>query len=303
MNFFEKSFDKLFIKQWNVGIAKKSFQSVLEIDTYKLDIKWLPINKQTTLFADPFVCTHNNNYYIFFENYCYYKDYGFISLVILNQQFDIIHQSDLLDTQSHLSYPFIYHDNEKIFIMPESSKSKSGNQYYYEFDFSNNLLLEKKVLIKGGTLLDGTILFFDEKYWLFATKRGADSESKLFLYHSKKWNADYIPHLSNPIKLNQKGSRPAGAFINENGVIYRPTQNCENYYGKSVIINKINVLNDSQFEEIPVKEIFAPQNCRNNFGIHTINISNDVIVIDGLRRIFNPFEQIKIFITRKLFRK
>jgi hypothetical protein len=50
----------------------------------------------------------------------------------------------------------------------------------------NKFLSEKKLLIKGGLLLDGTILFFDEKYWLFATKRGDESESKLFLYHSKK---------------------------------------------------------------------------------------------------------------------
>ena len=302
MNFLEKYIDKLFIKQWNVGIAKKSTKSILEINLEELDFKWFKLDNNSQLFADPFVHQHNNHYYVFFENYKYHDDYGKISLKILNDDLTVIYESDLLDTKSHLSYPYIFNDNGKIFILPESSKEKEGNQYFYEFDFETNSLKNGQTLLSGERLLDATILHHDNKYWIFATKRGHKSESELFLFHSKSWYNGYLPHSSNPIKDCPKNSRPAGNFIIEDGLIIRPTQNCEKYYGKSILLNQIKTLNNDLYEEIPVKEIVAPLNSKYNFAIHTINISNDVIVIDGLRRIFNPFEQIKNLITRKLFR-
>jgi len=303
MKIINKLVDKLFIKQWNVGIAKNTFSSVLDIQIEKLDFKWLTINDLSILFADPFIYKKNDNYYIFYEKYNYFNDYGVIALTILNNNFDVIYESDLLDTQNHLSYPFIFNHNDELFILPESSKGNDGSQYMYEFNFSNNTLHNKKLLIEYNRLLDGTLLFHDNKYWLFSTKRGKKSNSDLLIHYSKTFDFGYISHSSNPVKVDNVGTRPAGNFIIENGVIYRPSQNNSFYYGKSIILNKIEILNESQFKEIPVKEIFAPQNCKYNFGIHTINISNDVIVIDGLRRIFNPFKKIIFFFIRKLFRK
>jgi len=82
--------------------------------------------------------------------------------------------------------------------------------------------------------------------------------------------------------------------------VYRPTQNCAEYYGKSIILQKIIHLDEEKFEEITETELTIQKNNKFNFGIHTINITNDVIVVDGLRKIFCPFTQIKIFLNKAL---
>ncbi len=299
MNIINKLFDKLFIKQWNVGIAKNTFNSVFDIQIEKLDFKWLSINDLSILFADPFIYKKNDSYYIFYEKYNYFNDYGVIALTILNNNFDVIYESDLLDTQNHLSYPFIFNHNDELFILPESSKGNDGSQYIYQFNFSNNTLHNKKLLIEYNRLLDGTLLFHDNKYWLFSTKRGKKSNSDLLIHYSKTFDFGYISHSSNPVKVDNVGTRPAGNFIIENGVIYRPAQNNGFYYGKSITLNKIEILNESQFKETPVRKFVSSKLKKYNFGIHTINISDDVIVIDGLRRVFNPLKKISMFLIAR----
>ena len=63
--------------------------------------------------------------------------------------------------------------------------------------------------------------------------------------------------------------------------------------------NKIEILNESQFKETLVREFVSSKLKKYNFGIHTINISDDVIVIDGLRRIFNPLKKISMFLIAR----
>lgn len=302
MKLIKKSLDKLYKKQWTIGIAKTDGFDIIKDDINKLNFFWFPLRTTSQFYADPFIHKHKNgNYYIFFENFSYKTNYGKISLMIVDNEFKVLQQLDVLDTKSHLSYPFLFHQNNKLFILPESSKV--GDQYSYEFNFETNSLTNKKLIISNEKLLDPTIIAYKNKFWLFATQRGKDSNAALHIHCADNWDKEFVPHKNNPLKHSDYGSRPAGNFFFQNDEIYRPAQNCRDFYGKSIIINKIDVLSTNDFKETPVKEIVAPLKCKFNFGIHTINISNDVIVIDGLRRIFNPFDQLTTFITRKLFKK
>jgi hypothetical protein len=293
-----KIFDKLFIKQWSTGITNASIDDIISNKISKKSFTWLPIKDNTRFFADPFVFKNpNGNIEIIFEDYSSYT-YGTISLASLSPQFSNLSIKPLLDTGFHLSYPSVFLQNNKTYIIPESSKE--GGLHCYEFDFETKSLINKRTIIEKEPLLDSTILFHNNKYWLFATKRGEKSNSDLYIYHSHKWDGDYVAHKGNPVKTSLSGSRPAGNFIIQNNNIYRPTQNSAEYYGKSIILQKIIHLDEEKFEEIAETELKLEKNNKFNFGIHTINIINDVIVVDGLRKIFSPLTQIKIFLKKIL---
>ena len=301
MNFFDKITDKMFRKQWNIGLARIDITQLLNKTTYAPDYKWLPIDTLNRFYADPFIFKSNDgNINVIYEDFSVEDQYGKISLTTVDENFRPIFTKGMLDTQSHLSYPNVFIEYGKTYIIPESSKS--GHVTCYEYDFETSSLINARNIIQNLPLLDSTILFHNDKYWLFATKRGENSNSKLYIYYADKMSGPYIPHAANPVKNSLNGSRPAGNFIKVDGQIYRPSQNCAEYYGKSVTLNKIIILNEKEFAEEAILEIGPPQKSGFNYGIHTINIVDDVIVIDALKRIFMPGEQINIFF-KKIFKR
>jgi hypothetical protein len=301
MNFFDKIADKMFRKQWTIGLAKVDVIDIIKNKKYNPDYKWLAINAPNRFFADPFIFkTPEGSINVIYEDFSVEDQYGKISLTAVDSNFRPVFSKQVLDTRSHLSYPNVFVHNYKTYIIPESSKS--GHVTCYEYDFITNSLINGKNIIQNLPLLDSTILVHNDKYWLFATKRGENSNSKLYIYYANEMQGPYIPHAANPVKNSLNGSRPAGNFIVMDGEIYRPSQNCAEYYGKSVTINRVTRLTEKEFAEEPVLEISPPQKGGFNYGIHTINIVDDVIVIDALKRIFMPFEQIKIFF-KKIFKK
>ena len=291
--------DKAYVKQWNIGLSRVNFGDILKTGKLGDDFTWLPNRDNNRFFADPFICkSPDNKIQVIYEDYRYDDLYGKISVTTLDDQFNVLAQKNLLDTHSHLSYPYIWQDNGTTYIMPENSKD--GEFSYYEFNHSQLRVFKKETLFKQLPLLDSTILFHDGRYWLFATHRGPHSNEYLYIYHAPHWSGPYTEHKANPVKKSLVGTRPAGSFIHYQGNIYRPTQNCGEYYGKSVIINKIIKLNEDEFEEVAVTELHPPKNSAYNFAIHTINFSDDVIVIDGLRRIFAPVDQIRTYLRKIL---
>jgi hypothetical protein len=208
----------------------------------------------------------------------------------------------LLDTKSHLSYPFIFKEDNKIYVFPEAAHS--GKLTCYEYDpLSQTLTFAKEIL--NLALLDSTILKHDNKYWLFGTLAGKDSHSKLYVYISDNLLGPYSPHPANPVKSSSRSSRPAGNFIRVDGAIFRPSQNCEKIYGESITINKINTLNEFSFDE---EEFMTLSANGSNFNkkirtIHTINVLDDIITIDGIKWTFSPKDQWKFFLQNRKYSK
>ena len=143
---------------------------------------------------------------------------------------------------------------------------------------------------------DSTILKKDNKYWLFGTVGETETGYKLHVFYSDNLLGPYTAHRNNPIKDGLDGNRPAGNFIEVDGVIYRPTQNCNNIYGESITINKVTELNETNVTEQPYFDIFINRRNNHNPGIrtiHTINVIDNYIVVDGIKWTFSPIKQLK----------
>lgn len=297
---FYKCFKKLFVKQWVIGLSKGDIKDNIRNKIFDPVINWLPIESIDHFHADPFpIRTKDGNLNIFFESFAFNDFYGNISLMTIDSSLNKVNQKILLDTKSHLSYPFIFIENNKIYMFPEAAQS--GRLSCYEYNPVNQTINFLQEVI-NLSLLDSTILKYNGKYWLFGTLSGKDSNKKLYLYFSNSLLGPYTPHPGNPIKNSSNGSRPAGNIIEVDSVFYRPSQNCENQYGESITLNKIKILNETSFVEEPYMLISINKDRDFNnkiFTMHTINVVDDIIIVDGLKWIYSPKNQWNNFIRNR----
>ncbi|MEI9809897.1 MAG: hypothetical protein WDO16_19645 [Bacteroidota bacterium] len=294
MSFVKKYSDKLFLKQWGLGFMRGSIADIIRNKKTGLSFDWLSLEDKGISQADPFIFkTDDGRINILFESVSTSSLDGKISLMVCNDLLDPVLQKVVLDTKDHLSYPFVYKENGRIYVFPENAFSGSLN--CYEFDPLQRTFINKKEVIKAP-LLDSTILKYENRYWLFATMLGDTYNSDLHIFYSDSLLGPYTPHAGNPVKQMLDGARPAGNFIEVDGAIYRPAQNCSNYYGESMTINKIKTLTTTAFSEEEYMVIEPNKNDEFNYGIHTINVVDDIIIVDGQKSYFQPVQQL----SRKL---
>lgn len=293
-NVYSKYIDKLFYKNWTIGICRADIKDIIRKKSFDPDITWLFKNSYDKYYADPFIMKPvNDKIKVLHEEFPYDTDYGVISLVTLDKDFKQIGYKTLLDTGSHISYPFYYTENDKTYIFPEAGQSEKLSCYVFDPEAETINFLKDIINLP---LRDSTIIKKDNKYWIFGTTGFTETDYKLYVFYSNNLLGPYSEHKNNPIKVGLNGNRPAGNFIEVDGVIYRPTQNCKNMYGESITINKITELNEKNVSEEPYLDIVINIKNKHNFGIrtiHTINVVDNLIVVDGRKWTFSPVKVLK----------
>jgi hypothetical protein len=294
MGLLKKYADKLYLKQWGIGFLRASIADIIREKRSELNFEWMEIEDKSVSYADPFVFkTDDGRINLLYENVSSTELDGKIDLMVLNKDLEPLLQKTLLNTGDHLSYPFVYKEDGRIYVFPENAFSGSLN--CYEFDQVRRALISKHEII-AEPILDPTILKFDTRYWIFATLKGGAYNSELHIFYADNLMGPYTAHAGNPVKNNINGSRPAGNFIHVDGSIYRPAQNCGNYYGESITINRVTKLTTTEFEEEEYMVIQPARKDEFNYGIHTINVIDDLIIVDGQKSHFQPAGQL----SRKL---
>lgn len=275
---------KLFyFDEWSIGISSSNIKDFKE---NKSPIIWFKNFSKTTYSADPFGFVINNKKYIIFEEYSQILKRGRIAIAEISNN-KLINKKIVLDDKKHLSYPFVFLENNDIFVICEAYKSKKLNLYKIN---KTDLSLEKiREIFPNQEAIDPTIIKFDEKYWLFYSMKEKADEN-LYLSYANSLSENFIQHPQNPIKSCKASSRSAGTPFILNNEIYRPAQNCQKFYGEKIAVNKINILNEKEFSEDFCYEISVPKNFNNSqhkfFGIHTISSFGNETLIDGLQKKF-----------------
>ena len=287
--------------QWNIGFSLGDINQIIRDKECQLSFKWLPQIDGSISVADPFIFRgQGGKLNLFYEDFSMTDParYGKIYLAEMDEKLTSVATKQILDTKKHSSYPFIFEENNITYIIPETSALNKVSAYQY--DKENDVLGKENILINSIPLLDSTVFKYNNKYWLFATSSadGLD-HSQLYIYYADSFLGDYKAHPKNPVKNNADGSRPAGNFLQVDGEIYRPTQNCSRYYGESITINKVNRLTESEFEEEYYFKIKPDKKSAFNAGIHTINVIEDIIVVDGIKMMFKPVKKWKLYFDKR----
>ena len=197
--------------------------------------------------ADPFLINYNNIDYIFFEEIENQK--GHISLTKINKN-SSEYLGKIIDEDFHLSFPFIFEDKGRYFMIPESCNDKSLRLYESK-DFPFQWKFKMK-LIKDVDFADSIIIKSKEIYFILTSERIEGYHNSYKIFYSKDLEStDWKPHKLNPIMINNY-SRNAGMFIDKEKIILVFQQYNFNDYGNNIRLFELNKLSTSTFgiEEI-----------------------------------------------------
>lgn len=278
-------FKDLFLcEKWNVAIVKAPIHVFLDDKSNWPEPHWLPKSGRGKYKADPFGFVKDGKLNVLFEDYNYRDELGKISTLQLNTT-DLAGNSpkNILDTNYHLAYPFLFNCEEKWYCMPETANNLSLD--LYKFDPALRCLTNLTTLITGIAAVDATLCNYNGYWWLFFTQKGS-TNSELNIWYSDKMFGVYKPHANNPVKTDIRSARPAGTMFVHNGELYRPAQDCSKTYGGSISINRITDLTPGSFSE----EVFScvkPYGHHNwKKGLHTLSSAGEYTLIDGKRHTF-----------------
>lgn len=290
-NKFIFHFAQLFLSEsWQIAFVKEGMEELLQKKSPK--IVYLSKANTESYWADPFLLPTSFSNKIVFEFYSYRDKIGKIALSDRDGKNVRLIQ---FDEEVHRSYPFVIEHNHEFYIVPE--QAESGKLTLYKIDEVDKALKVTDLLIDFKAR-DASIIFFNEKWWLFCTRAGAFENAELHVFYSNSLFEPFSPHLNNPVKIDVRNSRPAGSLFIKNRKLYRTAQNCAMHYGHKINLNLITHLSASAFEETTVSEIEA--GLFGNFkGIHHISERDGIVVIDLKQSRFS-FQNFKNELKRKL---
>lgn len=260
----------------------------------------------TIIEADPFLFVKDDTLFLFYESKKLFSP-GVIKMTCTKDLCNWSKPIIVLDEPFHLSFPFVFEDNGKIYMIPETGEDKSVRLYEAEnsdlsqFIFVKNLLNHKELDNITIDYADSCIFKENNKYYLFTSVQ-YKGINHLELYICDSLNGNFLKHPASPICISNKYGRNAGSIVKFNNTIYRVSQDCEKKYGDNVNIHRIILLTDTEYkEEISVENIYQP-NMQNGFykdgghQFHTIEFKNNIIIATDAK-------EYRLFILSKVFNK
>jgi len=235
-------------------------------------------------YADPFLLEVDGHHHLFVEDYAFSEGRAAISTLELHPDGSVGPTTVVLKRPYHLSYPFVFRDGDAFYMLPET-KGSQRIELYRATQFPTSW--ELAAVLTDFPAADPTILRHGGRYWLFVTRtlRGTNPWDELFLYHADRLEGPWQPHPRNPIVSDARSARPAGRILDRDGVLLRPAQDCSHAYGWRIRWNRIEVLTETDYREVPL-DTTEPKGIPGVERTHTYDNDGTFEVLDGLRSRF-----------------
>ncbi|MCK5725418.1 MAG: hypothetical protein KAH22_01185 [Thiotrichaceae bacterium] len=278
----KKIITRKYFEQWVIFyqfIAPEKGSSPIKMQNFTL---LLPPKK--VFWADPHIVFDDGRYYLFFEELPFATWAGHLMAVEINETGMIGTPKVILKRDYHLSYPHVFKHNDVYYMIPESCENRTIELYQctsfpYQWEFVMNLM-------EDVYAVDTTLYFEDNRCWLLTSLSTIDEapvHDELNIYYSDKGfqHQNWIPHNNNPVVSSVTSARPAGKLFQQNGKLYRPSQDCSQHYGYGYNLNEVTILSTDQYEEELVQKV-RPDWDKQIIATHTYNQSGNLIVSDGV---------------------
>jgi len=231
--------------------------------------------------ADPFPIVVNGKYYLFFEEFIYKTNLGHIVVAEVDRSAQTLKPEVALKTDYHLSYPFVFFWQDRLFMLPETSSKRTVELYSCE-SFPSGWKLEA-VVMDNVNAKDATLVQANGLWWMFVSLTETPFADELHIFYAETPFGPWKPHRQNPITSDVRNLRPAGKPFVWHDQLYRPAQDSSRYYGYAVTINRILKLSPEDFVEEEVSKVL-PLWRKDLLATHTLNVCDDLTVVDCLIR-------------------
>ncbi|CCF82881.1 glucosamine inositolphosphorylceramide transferase family protein [Nitrolancea hollandica] len=270
--------------EWNIGIVHQPVDRFLQQSGTGLKVDWLPALSDHGFVADPFGIEKDGRIHLFFEEYDRRLGKGVISHVELDGGAVVSPIRRVLDLPVHLSYPYVFEHDGRVYCLPETSEAREI-ALYQAVNFPHEWR-KAAVLVDGIAAADATVFEFGGRWWLFCTDVDAGENLRLFIWHAPALFGPWRPHAANPVKTDIRSSRPAGRPFTRDGVLFRPAQDCSRTYGGGIKLNRVTRLTPGEFAEEAVTVIQPDPTGDYPDGIHTLSEAGGLTFVDGKRLVF-----------------
>ena len=205
-------------------------------------------NPKGRFLADPFVINNKDQAYVFVEDFFYKDNKGRISVIKVTKN-DYEFLGVVLEEDFHLSFPYVFKDDDSFYMVPETSANceirlyKSKN-FPFEWEY-------EKTLMSNVDAAD-TMLFKCESKWFMLTNICSanirDHQSELHIFYSDDLKSDnWLPiSKGNPVIFDSQKARNGGFFVNESK-LYRVSQSHgKAHYGK-LRVNEVVRISEEEY--------------------------------------------------------
>jgi hypothetical protein len=231
-------------------------------------------------YSDPFPVEKDGRTFLFLEDLEHRLKRGVISVVEFDSRGPIGTPRPVLDTGSHLSYPFVFEHDGEMWMVPESSSTATVDLYRAE-RFPEGWV-KQATLVSGVVASDATLFEHNGYWWMFATVQdcGGSYSDALHLWSAPELLGPWEPHRRNPVLVDLATARPGGRVVRRGHKLFRPFQDCRKGYGTALGLAEITRLDDDHFEQ-RVETILRPGPLWPGHRLHTLNRAGPLECIDG----------------------
>jgi hypothetical protein len=260
---------------WSIGILHGA--SPLELGEPAVRNPVLTANDVTdvtaSFVADPFLLPAAGGWHMFFEVMNWTANKGEIGWATSGDGSTWKYQQIVLRESFHLSYPHVFERAGEYFMVPESYQANSIRLYKAAV-FPTQWTLVKP-LIQSPYLVDATLFFHWEKWWLFTDSSEQMRNDTLRLFFADDLLGRWHEHPQSPlIQGDSRNARPAGRMTRVNDRIFRFAQSCVPFYGTDVRAFEIIELTPTRYcEKVwPANPVLGPASRGwNACGMHHID--------------------------------
>ena len=263
---------------WNVGINFSSWKDFDFINSIVFK------NPDGHYLADPFILKEGAETYCFVEDYDWSKGKGSIAAYQISSG-KLINLGIVLEESFHLSFPYIFKHESKIYMLPESADNMDI-RIYESVEFPTKWKL-KTIIKENISAADSMIFSRKGMWWLFSNINpigGRDYCSELSIFYTDNpIDGEWMPHEKNPVIFDPSSARNGGMVL-DNDSLYRvgQIQTFGMYGGGGVSINQIVELTPSSYKEQSVLKLY-PEFQQGIKGAHHLHSDGGITAFDFLK--------------------
>ena len=223
-------------EQWRVGVLDCSAASLVQGQPLPAP-RWLPAYEGLGYWADPAPLADSDSR-ILVEFFDETSGRGHIEQLRLNAQQQVRERLALpLGQGRHASFAHTLRaDDGRVLGLAETAALRESE--LHEVDSAGHWR-RIATLLPGVAAADPALFQWQGRWWLALTDIDQGEMDNLCLYHADRPEGPWQPHANNPVKVDVRGARMAGAFFWHEGELYRPGQDCLATYGAAVVLHRV----------------------------------------------------------------
>ena len=220
--------------------------------------------------ADPFMI-RSKPYSMFFEVLRSDNNRGEIGWATSDNGFEWKYEQIVLREEFHLSYPYVFEWENRIYMIPETLGANAVC-LYEAGEFPTKWSLKARLI--EGECADPSLVRYNDLWWLFLCSTPYQHDT-LRLYFAEQLTGPWREHPRSPlIRADSARARPAGRVLALNDNLIRFAQDCGPRYGSRVRAFDILELTTNSYAEVesPASPVLQPGGCGwNALGMHHVD--------------------------------